>query len=858
MMKKSIQSISIALLLALETIASPLQVFGVQSTVSENTSVESIVSENTTESELQEREERVEVVEVEIEQKDTFPTIKYSGVDGDLSWSIDSNGHLLIEGDGGYKRFSKPQWLEYCTEIQSAEVKVTNIALANSMFENCKNMKEIDLSGFDAAKLKMTTYMFKGCSSLTSIDFSRTSFSSEIAMAGEMFEGCTNLKTLNMPGFNLATDIRDGMYDDMFTGCDSLEQLSMRGAHFEYFYPEKKRTEIFKECKNLKSIDLSGASFEYCDLATIFPNWKKIEKINLSKATFKDVNMANLFYECSELSEINFSGVRVENVYDMDYMFYGCSNLTSLDMSGFDTSCVTNMESMFRGCSSLQKLDVSNFNTEKVTSMESMFLGCSSLENLDVSHFNAKSVMAIEAMFMGCGKIKSLDLSSMNIEKVSSVKSLFANCSSLTKIDLGSWKADKLTSMESMFEGCSGLVSLEISTLGSGNVIEMSKLFSGCANLKNIKFVDFVTHNVTNMEAMFKDCRNLEEIDISNFVTDKVMSMEFIFSGCDNLQTVNMPKAIKDDVQLPSTPGYIWTDSSGTMCMAVTKNLPTAMKYVKKNCIDIATASIAAIPVQEYTGSAVTPLPVVTYQDVELVNGQDFVVSYADNINPGTANIVITGLGKYTGSTVVTFEIKVKSLKKAEIGTLEYKYKKGNLGKLSSKTFYSLYLDFEPVEYATQYEIELTDNKGKKVQSVKVDCANKSYVEKTIKNLSGNLYGIRMRALYGNIVGTWSDKAYVIKQPRAQARSYKGNVQVKWEKISGATGYDIYMSASRNGTYKKVASAGKNKSLVTIKKYNKKKLQSKTYYYYVVAKKKVGKKTYKSTKNFVYKVKNKK
>ncbi len=462
--------------------------------------------------------------------------------------------------------------------------------------------------------------------------------------------------------------------------------------------------------------------------------------------------------------------------------------------------------------------------------MESMFEGCSGLEKIKLSTFGSENIMEMSNLFNGCTNLKSIEFVNFDTHNVTAMDEMFKECRSLEKIDVSAFVTDKVTSMESIFMGCSGLKNLDLKSFNSSNVINMNAMFTRCKSLQNLDISSF-------------DMRNVEYI--------------FSFSGCENLQSINMPKALKEEVFLPSTPGYIWLDSNGTMCTAVTQNLTTSMKYSKTTCIDIANAIVGAIPVQEYTGKAVTPLPVVTYQNAKLVLGRDFVVSYAENINPGTASIEIKGIGRYKGSKTVTFAISVNSLEKAVLGTLEYKYKKGNLGKLSSKTFYSLYLDFEPVAYATEYEIELSNNKGKKVKTVKVKCAGKTYVEKTIKNLNGNLYGVRMRALIGNGKGPWSDKAYVIKQPRSQARSYKGNVQVKWEKISGATGYNIYMSTLKNGTYKKVASAGKNKSLITIKKYNKKKLQTKTYYYYVVAKKKVGKKTYKSSRNFVYIVKNK-
>lgn len=66
----------------------------------------------------------------------------------------------------------------------------------------------------------------------------------------------------------------------------------------------------------------------------------------------------------------------------------------------------------------------------------------------------------------------------------------------------------------------------------------------------------------------------------------------------------------------------------------------------------------------DYTGSALTPKPVVTYkasedaQAVTLTEGTDYELSYRNNTNPGTATVVVTGKGKYQGAVEKNFTIK--------------------------------------------------------------------------------------------------------------------------------------------------------------------------------------------------------
>jgi hypothetical protein len=82
--------------------------------------------------------------------------------------------------------------------------------------------------------------------------------------------------------------------------------------------------------------------------------------------------------------------------------------------------------------------------------------------------------------------------------------------------------------------------------------------------------------------------------------------------------------------------------------------------------IDISPALITLIKQQPYTGKPVFVIPEVrlrikpeTEPDkvTELVFMQDFTVSYKNNIGPGTATVVIRGIGKYRGEVITTFNI---------------------------------------------------------------------------------------------------------------------------------------------------------------------------------------------------------
>ena len=58
-----------------------------------------------------------------------------------------------------------------------------------------------------------------------------------------------------------------------------------------------------------------------------------------------------------------------------------------------------------------------------------------------------------------------------------------------------------------------------------------------------------------------------------------------------------------------------------------------------------------------YNGSAVTPVPTVTYGTTPLIQGTDYTVSYANNNNFGTGTVIVTGTGNYIGSVSKDFSL---------------------------------------------------------------------------------------------------------------------------------------------------------------------------------------------------------
>ena len=82
---------------------------------------------------------------------------------------------------------------------------------------------------------------------------------------------------------------------------------------------------------------------------------------------------------------------------------------------------------------------------------------------------------------------------------------------------------------------------------------------------------------------------------------------------------------------------------------------------------DLANATVDMIPDHVRTGYPIEPDPVVKLDGRTLVKGVDYEVSYSENVNEGTATLMVKGIGNCAGDTHATFQI-VANPKEGKIG----------------------------------------------------------------------------------------------------------------------------------------------------------------------------------------------
>ena len=437
------------------------------------------------------------------------------------------------------------------------------------------------LEYLNTANVTDMSYMFSGCSKLTSLDVTKFN-TAKVTKMNEMFYNCSKLTSLDVTKFNTA-NVTDMSY--MFSDCSKLTSLDV--THFNTANVTN-MTHMFYSCSSLTSLDVTH--------------------FNTAKVT----DMSFMFSSCSSLISLDVTHFNTENVTNMRNMFSGCSSLTSLDVTNFNTAKVPDMSYMFSNCLALTSLYLTNFNTEKVTNMLRMFSGCQALTTIYASSkFVTTQVSDSRFMFFNCKKLKgeevwtdkATDKTYAKIEggyfsraiprvkyadgtltffltsketlgeneyELNSGKNLpewvkkhifgitkvvfdtsFANarptscymwfylCGNLNQVEgIKNLNTKEVTDMADMFCKCRDLSSLDVSGFNTEKVTDMSEMFYECISLKLLDVAKFNTANVKSMSNMFDNCQNLASLNVTNFNTANVTNMQGMFSGCSALTSI--------------------------------------------------------------------------------------------------------------------------------------------------------------------------------------------------------------------------------------------------------------------------------------------------------------------------------
>lgn len=227
---------------------------------------------------------------------------------------------------------------------------------------------------------------------------------------------------------------------------------------------------------------------------------------------------------------------------------------------------------------------------------------------------------------------------------------------------------------------------------------------------------------------------------------------------------------------------------------SVTKTFTIKAKSISKFSASVATQTLV------FDGKAKEPLVTLKDGTTLLKKGQDYTLSYTNNLNKGTGTVTITGIGNYIGTIQKTFSITPKKISEltATLKNKSYTY----TGK------------------ALNAEVTLLNGKTILTKDVDYTLSYLNYVKPGIATVT--VTG------KGNYTGTLTLQYSIKPAPvKLTPTSANGSVTFKWTKTTGVTGYVIYCSTSKTGTYTKLCAVG-----ATVASYTKTGLvKGKTYYY---------------------------
>lgn len=230
-----------------------------------------------------------------------------------------------------------------------------------------------------------------------------------------------------------------------------------------------------------------------------------------------------------------------------------------------------------------------------------------------------------------------------------------------------------------------------------------------------------------------------------------------------------------------------------------------------------------------YNGKKRTPS--VSVKDVEgkeLVEDVDFEVEYPSGRKAvGEYKIKVKFIGNYDGEKELTFTIAAGKTAKVSATSSKKNYVK---------------ISWAAVEGATGYRVYVYKNADSKTRKRVASVEGTSY--KLTKDYAGKALEIGSEYKVAVVAYTKLEDGTVIHalagvaktftrtagKPDLSVSSASGKATLKWTNVEGETGYQVYYSTSKDGTYKKASNVGAN-----VVSYSKAFTKGKTIYFKVRA-----------------------
>lgn len=583
-----------------------------------------------------------------------------------------------------------------CSSLRSIEIPNVVTSIGWSAFEECSSLENIEIPDVVTS---IGDRAFAECSSLRSIKIPN----GVTSIANEMFLECSSLKSIEIP------EKVDSIGYSVFEGCSSLESIKIPDG------VEKIETWAFSKCSSLKNIEIpdgvtriEGGIFYGCSGLESVKIPSKVESIDFEAfhgcSSLKSIKIPKgvndigfaVFAECSSLKSIEIP----DGVTNIDmHTFKDCSSLESIKIpTGVDYIDI----GAFSGCSSLKNIEIPD-GVEVIQAKA--FEGCSSLRNLKIP---AGVYNIGEYIFEGC----TADIYFKGNRPKEMDNECLSGCSNITVYypqNDSTWKG-----IESESFGGTDIkwVPYDPASLAAESVEAEPESLSSEPQTEAEEFTDDVNAPEPDdigdelfiekdeavpspepSEIPAQDEMVIEEGDTSTEesteensatgneeITNEMPPLvsntqEEQTSGSSMMFTDLIPYSNylfvmvkdEDDENLLDASNLLYisqkaADETGSVSFRymlresyespVPKVFGEQLKDIANTKVTLSKTSYA------YDGKAKTPVVTVMDDDYLLQENEDYTITYSDNIKVGTATVMITGIGRYTGTVSASFTIQ--------------------------------------------------------------------------------------------------------------------------------------------------------------------------------------------------------
>ncbi len=652
----------------------------------------------------------------------------YTGKDTEITIPSDVKGiPVTTINNGAFKGWAKytkitisegvktigAEAFAYCSNLTEIDIPSTVETIQKSAFNSCKKLVSVKINTENCKLKTIGEKAFYLNEKLSDIEFPE----SLEEIGANAFNGCDGLNEIVLP--KSLKSIADGAFMD----CSGMTKVTIsEGTKTigENAFSENSLVEV-----NIPSTVevIQESAFETCT---------NLETVNINTVDCKLTKIGeSAFHDCGSLTNIDFPNSLKEIGKQA---FNNCSSLEKIDLpDGLETIG----DSAFTYCDGLVEvsipLGVKNLgellfnqsnNIKKVTIPAAMLdhniITSKEVESITLLDDGTTTILDGHALTQ---KTKLTDI--VFSDSITSIPTeFFSTCTAVKNVKLPK-NLKKIG--DYAFYYCEELASIEIPE----GVTEIGESAFGQSGIEEITLPKLV-EKIGNWS--FAECSKLTSV---KFAGDIRSIGDGAFANCPLLKEVDIPDSVgsigKDifegspEVEIDITKTYFKTSVSGIGNAEYTgkpivyngitvsvngyileRNVDYTVTYENNVYVGTATVSIEGkgrytgvitktfkisglmdisktstriritnfVSSARYTGKAVTQnlkTMKIYRQNMPLTAGKDYKVTYSNNVNAGKAKMVITGIGKYTGTITKYFTISIPKNASYTVGNVKYK-----------------------------------------------------------------------------------------------------------------------------------------------------------------------------------------